>query len=316
MIDIKEIVMKKISHSGWVKYQTCPKIYEYHYCQRLRPKGTSSALVFGSAIDKALNVMLLEKNLDKSVEEFRNNFVFENMVDVVFDYKDFDRRLLSISDITKNPDYNAFKSLRVKGRLLLEAYYNEILPQIEEVECVQKELSDRSGIIDAIVKLRGRGRVILDNKTSARPYDSNVVANDTQLAIYSQSTGIDVAAFAVLVKEIQYKTKKICSICDFDGSVSKHKTCNNSKRGKRCHGPWVETSEAFVITQLLVDKVPEITKQIVSESFSETERAIESSIYPRNLKSCGRIYGKPCPYINKCWQNKDDGLQIVPEEVK
>lgn len=300
----------KISHSAWQKYMTCPKMYDYHYNERLRPIDNSSALAFGVAIDIGLNKLLLTKDLDAAILAFREAFVFEELENIRFDAKDFDATLVPPEDRGSNLEYNAWKSMRIKGRMLLEEYVRVILPQIEEVHHVQKELSGRPGVIDAIVTLRGHGRVILDHKTSVRPYDDDAVANDTQLALYCEDQGIKKAGFVVLIKTLNAKTVRTCTSCKFDGSSSKHKTCPNDINGKRCHGTWDERHEPEANVQLLVGEMPKATEALVKDSICQVESGIAAKIYPRNLKSCGRIYGKRCPYFDKCWNNSNKGLEI------
>jgi hypothetical protein len=48
---------RKLSHSSVSTYQTCPKKWELHYNERLRPKRQSSALLFGTALDKSFEAM-------------------------------------------------------------------------------------------------------------------------------------------------------------------------------------------------------------------------------------------------------------------
>lgn len=307
---------KKISHSAWTKYMTCPKLYDFHYNERLRPSKTSSALVFGTAVDAALNDLLITKDLDKAVNIFRDNFKYENMSNIEFDYKDLDSRLLDSSEIVADRNLVSWKCLRIKGRLFMEEYYNAILPLVEGVESVQKQLHNRPGFYDAIIKLRGYGRVLIDHKTSSKPYHPDAVKTDTQLALYASDLGIAKAGFIVLVKEIDLQTKRICALCGADGSTTKHKTCANTIKSKRCHGTFNETYRPKAHIQLLVDEIPEINKTLVNESICQTESAINSGIYPRNLKACGKMYGKPCPYINKCWSNNETGLIIEPSEDK
>lgn len=304
----------KISHSAWQKYMTCPKMYDYHYNERLRPIDNSSALAFGVAMDLALNVLLKSRNLEQALGAFRDGFKFEDLKGVRFDFKDYDKTLLSGSEIGPNADHNAWKCMRIKGRLLLEEYTRAVLPLIEEVQHVQKELHNRSGFIDAIVVLRGYGRVLLDHKTSARPYDPDAVANDTQLALYCKDQGIEKAGFVVLIKTLNSKTVRLCSVCGFNGSTSKHKTCPNDINGKRCFGSWDEIHQPEANIQLLVNDMPKTTENLVEDSICQVERGVAAGIYPRNLKSCGRIYGKPCPYFNKCWKNSNEGLEIKPKE--
>ncbi|MDX1373861.1 MAG: PD-(D/E)XK nuclease family protein, partial [Nitrososphaeraceae archaeon] len=58
----------KLSHSAANKYQTCPAMYDLHYNERIRSHKIGSALLFGSALDEALNVLLATK-LDNPPEE-------------------------------------------------------------------------------------------------------------------------------------------------------------------------------------------------------------------------------------------------------
>lgn len=307
--------VKKISHSAWGKYLTCGKLYDLHYNHRLRPKGTSSALVFGTAIDEALNVLLLKKDLGLAIEAFRDNFEWQKMNEVSFDDRDADYSLVEPAKF-KDPKEHAWACMRVKGRMLLEAYYEQIYPLIEEVYDVQRELFHRPGVLDNVVKLRGYGRVLLDNKTSARPYQPDAVAVSTQLAVYAKDQGIKKAGFAVLVKQIQKNVKRTCTTCGFDGSRVRHKTCPEIVNGSRCYGVWDECYNPKAQVQLMVENVSDHVSQLVESSMSEAERGIEAGIYPRNLNACGKMWGKPCPYIDYCWKGKKDGLEIVPERKK
>lgn len=60
------------------KYLSCGESYRLHYLEGWRPVTFSSALVFGSAIDNALNYMLEHKNdadaLEQTIHEFNKNW--------------------------------------------------------------------------------------------------------------------------------------------------------------------------------------------------------------------------------------------------
>lgn len=310
--------MAKISHSAWTKYLTCAKSYDYHYNKKLRPVKTSSALHFGVAIDEALNHLLLTGNDPLPI--FRAAFEFNNLVSVVeWDDRDLDPVLLGDQlerAMNNGRDYASWASMRVKGRLMLEAYQEQIYPLIEEVESVQENLEDRPGVLDAIVKLKGIGRILLDHKTSARPYRKNAVVVDSQLALYAASKGVSKAGFVVMVKDIQKNTEKICKSCGYDGSGRQFKTCNKTVNGLRCNGSWDVTVNPEANIQVLYDEIPQINKDLVEESISQVETAIKNKIFPRNLKACGQIYGKPCIYQKKCWTNNESGLYYKHKENK
>lgn len=308
--------MSKISYSAWKKYHTCPKLYDYHYNHRLRPQGTTSALVFGSAIDEALNELLLNKKDPLPV--FQKNFEFSE--EITFDDRDLDSEIFTDEQWAKvageSNAYKSWASLRIKGRMMLEAYVEQIYPLIEEVHSVQKELDGRPGVLDAIVTLKGIGKVLIDHKTSARPYKSDAVLSDTQLALYAHSEGVTKAGFIVMVKQIQKNRVKICKKCGFNGSYIRHKTCPETVNGNRCHGAWDEKVSPEATIQVIIDDVPEMNKILITSSIHETEQLIKEGRFPHNLGACGKIYGKPCAYIKKCWTNDDEGLIVVKKEEK
>ena len=53
--------MTRLSHSAMEKYKTCPAQYKLHYRDRIRSEKIGSALLFGSALDEALNRLLASK---------------------------------------------------------------------------------------------------------------------------------------------------------------------------------------------------------------------------------------------------------------
>jgi hypothetical protein len=297
-------------------------MWELHYLLKLRPTGISVNLVFGIAIDLAVNDLDVNKDLDKAIEIFRNAFKYENMNDVIMndDDSDIEESIIDQEMYDKSKEFSkpkhwlAWACLRTIGRMLLEKYYKDILPLIEEVEGVQIELSGRPGIIDKIVKLRGHGRVLLDNKTSNRPYADNAPSSSTQLALYCKDKGIKKAGFIVFNKKLQNNTRKICLKCGYDGSFVRHETCPKDNNGKRCKGDWQKTYKPEAVIQLLVEDIPDVNKDLIESSISAVEKGIEASIYPRNLKACGKIYGKPCPYIKYCWNDSKEGLEYKTKE--
>lgn len=68
----------KLSHSAVSKFQTCGQAYKLHYVDKIREKTRSGALVFGSALDNALNYLLNNKDKDENaviLEETINVFI-------------------------------------------------------------------------------------------------------------------------------------------------------------------------------------------------------------------------------------------------
>lgn len=100
----------KLSHSAVSKFQSCPKAYQYHYIDKLRPLFQSAALLFGTAVDAAITTMM--KGGDKKPEDvfaYFWRFQTVNGVDtylptytqIVYANSDYDKELLTDEDISK-----------------------------------------------------------------------------------------------------------------------------------------------------------------------------------------------------------------------
>lgn len=100
----------KLSHSAVTKYSDCAMSYKFHYVDKLRGTTQSAALLFGTAIDKAVECMVLNKdvkdgdNLKRGIETFNvywerqeiNGVVTELITcpDIVYANNDYDEDLL------------------------------------------------------------------------------------------------------------------------------------------------------------------------------------------------------------------------------
>src|SRR5690606_28579539 len=115
----------------------CGQAYDYHDNQKIRPKVQSAALIFGSALDKALSVLLTngEDNPEAVFEtSFRYNKIHDietyipTHPDLVYAAADFDAELLTPDD------YNYLDEQIQAGKIVkpklnwLDAY-NEIKKQ-------------------------------------------------------------------------------------------------------------------------------------------------------------------------------------------
>lgn len=342
----------KISYSQLQKYQICPKSYEFYYAKKIRPETKTASLVFGASLDEALNSLLLERDLDKAKrifeEKFKTTEVNGQVVDlfntdkIVYSVNDFDEDLLfdedlkllqnltpypTLDDIRRNLgfdnmstnhkiEYNKYNylSLRNKGFLMLEAYYEDILPKIKRVVEVQKKIELENshktdsiiGYVDLIAEVEGYGLTIIDNKTSSIPYESESVFTSQQLSLYAfmSNLPIEYGAYAVLLKPIKKDVYKRCSKCDYDGSGSRHKTCNNEINNKRCNGEWLIEKKLSVRTQFIIDRINKDFQNVVVDNLDIIVNNIKNGIFPYNFQSCLNYWGGKCDYFDICYKNK------------
>lgn len=366
----------KLSFSQLNKHNQCPRAYKHYYIDRLREKTTSSFLIFGSAMDAALNAILLDyKNnkevtidyrsiFDKTFSEVEVNKRRYNTADctlIGYSKNDFIPELLTTEDnnylkakieeykpeflktdlsklkqqledkrtVQKLQEFPVnehkilnimnFLSMRRKAHLMLDAYVNEIIPQIQEIREIQHPIvlegGDDSliGYVDAIVKFKGNDYFsILDNKTSASPYEQDDVGHSQQLALYCYASDLNHAAFAVMLKNIALNRKKKCSVCGFEAEQgARHKTCTNEVSGKRCNNEWIETVFPVAKTQLFQDEIPLATQEMFITNVGEINDTMKAGIYSQNFSACHNQYGNRCSYYNKCWKGKEDDLENV-----
>lgn len=179
----------------------------------------------------------------------------------------------------------AWECLNVKGKMLVKAYYEDILPQIAKVFDIQKkiELPDEDGnliigYIDAIVSFIDAPdkKVVLDNKTSSKPYKDDSVATSPQLGTYCEAEDIELGAYAVVEKHIR-------------------------KREPRTR------------TQLIIDKVEENTIDETFKKYDNVLDGIQKEQFDKNYDSGCYFFGRPCDYYSYCRSNGENknGLEEV-----
>jgi hypothetical protein len=338
----------------------------------LRPKLTSGALLFGSAIDHALNDLLQNRDLDQAIKLFDKSFRFQSINNVgtylpdstliTYAKTDFDADLLTEEDIKKfnekQYEWNVYLSKSIgevvnilqakkaesgfnslseeekkslayanwlsmsrKGRVMLKSYNEKVLPKIKSVLAVQKQVEAENtegdkliGYIDLIVEMQDGKRYVADNKTSTKDYGANDAQRSQQLILYYHLTKeeyrLDGTAFIVMYKLINKNKVKICSVCQYDGSGSRHKTCSSEASGKRCGGEWVETINPEARIEIISNTVPEAAEELVMSTFDEANFGIKNGHFAPNLGAC---FNGPltCEFAGLCWSGSMDGIEEV-----
>ena len=356
----------RLSHSRVSKYQQCGKSYEFWYIKKIRPTKSRSALLFGSALDRAVGAILKPKEGGKSPEELfeyfwrfqdvngKNTYI-PTCTSLVYSKTDFDKDLFTKEDaekmerpmeeilavVEKRADVG-YDNLTLqekmianqafwhcmyhKGMYMIKAFKEKVLPKLTKVHSTQEyiELNNDDGdkiigYIDIVAEVEGHAEpIVLDLKTSAMEYEHDAVLTSPQLTLYthavSEKYNTKKAGYIVLNKNLIKNRKKICSICEHDGSGGRHKTCANEVNGKRCNGNWIETVNPEVYVQFIIDQIPEQTESLVLENIADINAAIKSGHFTRNLSMCTNTYGGLCDYIDLCYRGKMDNLVQQGEE--
>jgi len=176
-------------------------------------------------------------------------------------------------------NYISWLSLCEKGKLMLEAYRDRVLPQIYEVFAIQKQVEivnaqgDKiTGAIDFIASFTDNPtrKYICDNKSSSKAYKANAVLESDQLATYCEAEGMNYAAYVVVEKTIYKKHPKI-------------------------H------------TQIIKSEVKEAQLQATFDKFEQAVYTVEEKRFDKNFDACFS-YGKLCPYFSLCKHGKIGNL--------
>lgn len=195
------------------------------------------------------------------------------------------KKLMKDDQILYN--YLTWVTLCEKGLLMVDAYRQDILPQINEVFAIQKPISlknesgdELTGLIDVVCDFTDNPgtRYTLDNKSSSEPYKEDSVEHSEQLATYCEAEQINTAAYAVVQKKVFKKKPQIR-------------------------------------TQLIKSVIPEETFQKVFDIYEKVCYDIESEKFSHNWDSCF-AFGRMCPYYKLCKYNKIDGLVKLPKRDK
>ena len=247
----------------------CPRSYKYHYMDKLRPNSTTGALLFGSALDNALNQLLKpEKNItpeDIFTECFTNAEIngkstyIPTAQNVMYSSYDMDTDLLQEKDyIFLRTDASTLKSIKAnkykatkeeksllnhatwlcllnKGLLMLKVYRKKVTHKFNKVLEVQKNIELDNGSGDRVTG-------IIDVIADVKGHGIVILDNKTSSMAYSEDSVLTSAQLSTYVAAMQneYPTYKAGYIV-MKKQVIKNKTkvctsCGNEEesRAKTC----------------------------------------------------------------------------------
>lgn len=198
---------------------------------------------------------------------------------VAFHKEAFD--LLKIQELTsaENELYNflLLTSLKRKALLFCEAFIKNILPTINEVHSLQREISlpgegeDKiTGFIDFEATFNDGVRRIVDIKTSSKKYDLDSVRKKQQLSIYSEEIGNPNCGYIVFIKPLRIKDPR-------------------------------------VDIQVIFDTITEEDKTPIFENIEKTYFKIKENVFEKNEDSC-YAYGRKCQFYDLCHNNDVSNL--------
>lgn len=275
----------QISHSAMNTFLECNFKYFLHYFIKYRPKQLASPLVWGGAIDNALNVLLETKDVEKAKDAYRKHWLDLSKGNIKYSKSDVEEHL--VHDIIEHGgsfEDQAMNSLMARGLIILDEYNIQIIPRIKEVIAVQvddKLISDKQDALvikaDFICVWEDGRRVLFDNKTSSSKYAEDSVRTSAQLGIYYEALkekyNLDAAGYIVIPKKVNKKKLPLVNI------------------------------------KVIIDSVDEETIDETLSNYDNTLEIIKEGIFEKNHKSCVTFFGK-CPFYKYCHEGSIEGLDV------
>jgi len=318
--------MNKLSHTSISRYLECPRKYRHYYIEKIRPIKTKSALVFGSCLDKGLNVLHEGKSLEEAKKLFGLEWLrYKDDPNMVYSKSDLDKELLKYHNILTEDNWY---SILLKAELMLEACKREVLPLIKKHIAIQKPISFKNpegdevhGFLDLIVESHEGKIYLMDNKSSSVTYEADSPKKSQQLVLYyyieKDLMKIDEAGFFVYKKKINLNKVKTCESCGVVNNSS-HKTCPQMDIGegflineqpKRCNGEFTVTYNPIAEVDMITNEIgPEEEDRVINDIDTANE-GITNQQFGSNFNSCETKYGK-CEYWKLCHESSMEGLKI------
>lgn len=222
----------KISHSRINRYHKCPQSYNLHYNRRIRPTWTSSALVFGDALDKAFNELHLKTGNDP-YETFLKCWTngeinkvatyFPTTTQLLYANKDYDAGLLT------KEDHREIEDRITKGEL--ESHNYDVLVK-------KKEKSSWHSFKDGEKKtfnfynwlcMKNKAKFMIDGYVKEiLPKIRKVHA--VQIPINADNgAGDQITGYVDLIADVEWQGEIITALLDHKSSASAYKWDEASK---------------------------------------------------------------------------------------
>lgn len=138
----------RLSHSAATRYSECPKSYFYHYQQRLRQDVQSSALLFGTAVDRASEHYALTKDFAATIEVFNTSWQNQTingkdedlrfLLNFTYSNRDLD------TDLLKPEDWKILQESIATDKNIIEEILKEVVYNKSSVGYANLEDGDKA----------------------------------------------------------------------------------------------------------------------------------------------------------------------------
>jgi len=323
-----------VSYSALECFEQCSEKYRLRYREKLTSEKIPSPLFFGTAIDAAVELLLLQKKVDLTQEE----------LDLLLNedaYSIFDKTMREQNGqlLERNPNCEYFYS-DFDFSLFLEEdikYLNKAYPSIDDLDEFFKYCKRELKINGTLKK---GTRIAYNNIAWLSLYRKG----EKMIQAYEKNLIPEIKEVFDIQKEVNLKNEsgdklrgKIDFIASFKDSPDERYIVDNKTSSQAYKDDSVANSVQLAIyceaencnraayavmekkmrvkeprarTQLIKDEVSDEHKQKVFDKIEKQLNNISEDHFHKkdSPKDC-HFFGKPCEFFNLCWHGSMDGLK-------
>lgn len=335
----------RLSKTALEMYKECPRKFQLHYIENWRSKLQDSPLFFGTAIDEALNCLLLTKKKALKSEELpylgkdpkvlfkdmlTNVKVVKEKVDIRcselarYSMGDMDMDLLEESDIEE-----IIKTHIVSEIELTKENWKEFVDTCVAARKAKEilELPEyRLFNYFCWMCLYKKGCMLIDAYEKEILPEIVEVHNIQKIVHLPNAEGDFITGFIDFIATFKDGTKRI-----MDNKTSSTKYTQQNIQESLQLSIYTESEQIFetgfaVLEKKIRKKDPRVRAELIFGKISEEQidkhfeeidyllSEIKAGNFEKNTNACFS-YGKPCPFINVCENNSYEGL-VCTKKVK
>jgi hypothetical protein len=334
----------RLSKTAVEMYQQCGMKYKLHYIDKWRTKLLDSPLFFGSAIDEALNCLLITKKKTLIGDEveflaknpiilFYDSFKYVKVLDEKVDIRFSELARYSASDIDLDIllDEDLDYILTHNPSKEIDLFKENVVSFIEECQKVRKE----KGLLElpeyklynlcAWTSLYRKGLMLID------AYEKNIMpeiveVHDIQKLVHlPNEQGDHITGFIDFTATFKDGVKRV-----MDNKTSSQRYTQQDildsqqlsiytefESNKQCGFAVLEKKirkkEPRVRTELVFGEVSDAQVEKHFEAIDSVLKNVKNGVFEKNERSCF-LYGKPCPFYDACLKNDFSGLVNTKEK--
>lgn len=337
----------KLSHSKLEKFKSCPKLYDYHYNQKLRPVLQSSALFFGLAIGETWQMMILDKKIELTDEEKKivgsepykffdermqsidingKTFELETCIYARYFKGDYQEHLLTDEDWTK---INNFKK---ENDIVDDVTFDQLYKfyNIEQLE--ENELKLINLYFYLSLKRIGYALIEAFDK-EIYPRFNRVFRIEFPISIKNDD-GDEIIGFGDVDAEFLDEHGVMeRTILDNKTSSAKYKASAVIDKVQLGYYEYSEEigKQGYIVgikripvrskkanIQVITGKIPEVRQEEIIAEADEILREIkeceENNHYPENIHDGCKVFGRTCSYFKICQEGEEKDKDLYKSE--